>query len=116
MFHGSFNLPNTGGSQQKRIRLIPVDDKETGEVEALLMSSLRYIKGRRFATTTRGYYGLMPAQAVLRDKIAILKGGNYPFVLRSHEQSWNLVRECYLHGVMNVELFDEFVCKELAID
>ena len=115
MIHSSFNLPNTGGSQQKKVRLIPVDDNETIEVEALLMPSLRYIKRRRFATTTRGHYGLMPGQAALGDKIAILKGGNFPFVLRSYEQSWNLVAGCYLHGVMNGELFDKSVCKELAI-
>jgi hypothetical protein len=113
--HGSINLSNTEGSQQKRIRLLPVDDKETGEIEALLTSSLRYTKRRRFATTTRGYYGLMPAQATLGDKIVILKGGNYPFVLRSHKQSWNLVGECYLHGVMNGRLIDESTCKGLAI-
>jgi hypothetical protein len=57
----------------------------------------------------------MPAQAALGDKIAILKGGNSPFVLRSHKQNWEPVEECYLHGVMSEGLFDISTCKELAI-
>lgn len=113
---GSVTVSTAEGSQQQRINLIPIDDRETGEVESLLSSSLQYTKRRRFAMTSRGYYGLVPAKATPGDEIAILKGANYPFVLRAQGQSWKLVGECYVHGVMNGEAFDASACEEVLID
>jgi hypothetical protein len=108
-------VSTTNGSQQKKINLIPVNERETGDVEALLSVSLRYTRRRRLATTEKGYYALVPAKTNPGNHIAILKGGNWPFVLRAHEQSWKLVGECYVHGIMNGEAFDESTCEGLAI-
>lgn len=113
---GSLTVSTAEGSQLQRVNLIPIDDRETGEIEALLSSSLQYTKRRRFAMTSRGYYGLVPAKATPGDQIAILKGANYPFVLRAQGQSWKLVGECYVHGVMNGEAFDATACEEVLID
>lgn len=92
-----------------------MDVRETGETEALLTASLKYTLKRRFATTRKGYYALVPDKSAVGDTIAILRGGNYPFVLRAQGQSWSLVGECYVHGVMNGEAFDESVCESVAI-
>lgn len=113
--HGSFAVSTTNGSQQKKINLIPVNERETGDVEALLSATLRYTRRRRFATTKKGYYALVPAETNPGNHIAILEGGNWPFVLRAQEQSWKLVGECYVHGIMNGEAFDESTCEGLAI-
>ena len=113
--HGSFAVSTANGSQKKKINLILVNERETGDVEALLSSSLRYTKKRRFATTYKGYYALVPAEANPGNHIAILEGGNWPFVFRAQEQSWKLVGECYVHGIMNGEAFDESTCEGLAI-
>lgn len=113
--HGSITVLTADGPQRKKINLIAVNERETGDVEALLSSSLRFTKRRRFAMTHKGYYALVPAEANPGNHIAILRGGNWPFVLYAQEQSWKLVGECYVHGIMNGEAFDESICERLAI-
>lgn len=112
---GSVTISTVQGQQEKKISVRPVDVRETGETEALLTASLKYTLKRRFATTRKGYYALVPDKSAVGDTIAILRGGNYPFVLRAQGQSWSLVGECYVHGVMNGEAFDESVCESVAI-
>ncbi|KAL7898336.1 heterokaryon incompatibility domain-containing protein [Trichoderma sp. TUCIM 5745] len=112
---GSVTISTVEGQKEKKINLRPVDVRETGETEALLTASLKYALKRRFATTRKGYFALVPEKSAVGDTIAILKGGNYPFVLRARGQSWSLVGECYVHGVMNGEAFDESACESLAI-
>ncbi|KAB5526422.1 heterokaryon incompatibility protein-domain-containing protein [Coniochaeta sp. 2T2.1] len=112
---GSLTVSTPEGSRQRRINVVPVDCKQTGEVEALFLSSLLYLERRRFARTCKGYSGLVPAEAAPGNQIAIFKGGNYPLVLRAQEQRWKLVGESYVHGGMNGELLDESHWDEFAI-
>ncbi|KAH8647031.1 heterokaryon incompatibility protein-domain-containing protein [Tricladium varicosporioides] len=110
--YGSFAASTANGLQQKKINLILVNERETGDVEALLFSSLRYTKRRRFATTDKGYYALVPAEANPGDYIAILEGRNWPFVFRAQEQSWKLVGECYVYRIMNGEALMNLLAKD----
>ena len=64
--------------------------------------------GRKFFITKKGYLGLGPKLAELGDKIAIFHGSGVPFVLRksvdkSRESSWEIIGECYVHGIMDGE-------------
>lgn len=54
--------------------------------------------------TTKGYVGLCPNGTVADDKICLLNGGRVPFVLRKGDgESYTLVGECYIHGIMHGE-------------
>ncbi|KAH7308420.1 heterokaryon incompatibility protein-domain-containing protein [Stachybotrys elegans] len=114
-YHGSVTVTSIKGVQQRRVRLTQIDDSQSSDAEALLMANLQFTARRRFVATSKGYYGLVPAQAAVGDQVAILKGGNYPFVLRSCGRNWKLVGECYVHGVMNGELCSSSAYADLTI-
>jgi len=63
----------------------------------------RVCNGRRFATTTTGYMGLVPAETELGDIVSVLLGGQVPFILRKRHDHYILVGEAYIHGIMNGE-------------
>lgn len=112
---GSYVESFAEGSQKRGINIIPVKEKETGDVEQILRACLKYSQQRQFVVTSKGYYALAPKDTATGDQIAIVGGGSYPLVLRAQEQSWQLVGECYVHGAMNGDLFGESVCQELTI-
>ena len=68
------------------------------------------MQSRRLARAARGYLGLVPRDAQAGDTIAILKGGRVPFVLRSEEDSYQLVGATYVHGILQGEAFEEARC------
>jgi hypothetical protein len=80
--------------------------------------------GRRFFVTEKGYMGLAPHCARLGDLVCVLLGGQTPFILREMEDMTSperlqeifgdscryfccLVGECYIHGLMDGEVFIE---------
>ncbi|KAE9971741.1 hypothetical protein BLS_004319 [Venturia inaequalis] len=77
--------------------------------------------GRRLAKTKKGSLCLVPAEAKQGDSIILAKGGRVPLVIRrldSEEnafESWTLVGECYVHGVMNGEAFCEEDCVDIRL-
>jgi hypothetical protein len=58
---------------------------------------------RRLVTTASGYIGLVPAYAQQNDRVVILQGCNVPLVLRNQGDTWRLIGECYIHGIMRDE-------------
>ena len=70
---------------------------------------------RRLVRTINGYLGLVPSDARVGDSIAILKGGQLPFILRPRGASWELVGPSYIHGIMYGEAFDEERCVEIRL-
>ncbi len=68
---------------------------------------------RRMFRTKTGLIGIAPENAQCRDSVALLKGGALPFVLRAKDGDWELVGDCYVHGTMDGEAFDEEKCKEM---
>jgi len=71
------------------------------------------VSGRRMCTTKKGYIGLVPRDARLRDKIVLAKGSKIPLVLRAAGPgslvpvegtdggaSWEFVGDIYVHGIM----------------
>ncbi|KAK6374613.1 hypothetical protein LTR64_002725 [Lithohypha guttulata] len=60
-----------------------------------------------FGSTKENYLGMFPQFAQKGDMIAVLHGGEFPFVLRRverQEKMYQLVGQCYLHGLMEGEL------------
>ncbi|TLD36846.1 HET-domain-containing protein [Venturia nashicola] len=77
--------------------------------------------GRRLARAAKGSLCLVPANAKQGDSIILAKGGRVPLVVRRSEseetasESWTLVGECYLHGVMNGGAFREEDCVDICL-
>lgn len=71
------------------------------------IASLQRLMNRRLFITSSGNLGLGPANMMRGDTVAILFGGNVPYILRPLEKhQWHFVGECYLDGYMNGEALD----------
>ena len=62
-----------------------------------------------------GYVGLAPRGIRQGDVVAILEGGNVPFVLRQRGPYWEVVGACYVHGVMFGQMFDPARCVDMVL-
>ncbi|KAH7467493.1 hypothetical protein FOMA001_g15115 [Fusarium oxysporum f. sp. matthiolae] len=64
---------------------------------------------RSLLTTYRGYMGLAPWNAQIGDKVAILYGGETPFILRNIKgtEDFSLVGEAFVYGLMAGEGMSE---------
>lgn len=66
------------------------------------------VQGRRFGTTQKRYMGLVPRGTQVGDQVCLM-GGDIPFVVRPQRGRsasdgvvvYQLVGECYVHGIMN---------------
>jgi len=67
----------------------------------------RCISYRRMVRTKKSYLGLALALAHTGDHVALLKGLRTPVVLRPNREVWEFVGDCYVHGIMNGEAFQE---------
>ncbi|KAE9363038.1 hypothetical protein N431DRAFT_357597, partial [Stipitochalara longipes BDJ] len=66
--------------------------------------------------TETGYLGLMPGDSKVDDEGWLLKGVKMPMMLcKIDGGTYELVGDCYLHGVMNGENFKEENCSEVLI-
>lgn len=66
-----------------------------------------WTRRRRMFWTAQGYIGMGPSCAKEHDNIAILFGGNVPFIIRQsvrQPDKYQLVGEVYVHGIMDGEL------------
>jgi hypothetical protein len=69
---------------------------------------------RMFATTKRGYMGMVPPYSQVGDVVFIISGAQVPFLLRRQADTkdmnestggnWHLVGESYFHGMMDGEM------------
>ena len=71
------------------------------------IESLQRLINRRLFVTASGRLGLGPASMMSGDTVAILFGGNVPYVLRPlANNQWHFVGECYLDGCMDGEAME----------
>jgi hypothetical protein len=70
---------------------------------------------RRLIGTHQGRVGLTIPAAKAGDSIMVLLGCNVPMVLRPDGDYWQLVGECYLHGVMDGEVAESVKHGELKV-
>jgi hypothetical protein len=69
---------------------------------------LRATHGRHFFVTEHGYIGLAAATAQRGDAVAVLLGGDVPYTLRSKGRAYELIGECYVHGIMDGKAISDF--------
>ena len=78
---------------------------------------------RCFCTTEKGFFGLVPGKVEVGDEVAVLNGGNVPFILRRFESVneqelvYRLVGDGYFHGLMHGEALslDTYEERDLVI-
>jgi hypothetical protein len=71
--------------------------------------------GRKLARTEKGYLALVPAETRVGDSVGLFKGGKTPLVVRPVGDSWQLVGDSYVHGIMNGEAFNEESCRNIHL-
>ncbi|KAF2647182.1 hypothetical protein K491DRAFT_763823 [Lophiostoma macrostomum CBS 122681] len=83
------------------------------------------VAGRAMFITQKGRIGLCEPTTKVGDEVWILEGGRVPFILRPlkvHGQDSSphhaLIGDCYLHGVMDGEVFEEsrHLVQEVVLD
>jgi hypothetical protein len=65
------------------------------------------MNGRRFCLTRGGYFGLVPTASRVGDSVGLFTACHVPFVLRPVESSYQLIGECYVHGIMMGEAYQQ---------
>lgn len=78
----------------------------------------RLLHGRRLCFTTDGYMGVIPGEAAVGDKIAVLAGAKMLFVLRDamdEEGGYLLKGDAYLRGFMQREGVSEGSLREIRL-
>ena len=66
------------------------------------------LRHKRLITTRKGGVGMGPHEARKGDKIVLLLGCRLPVILRKREdESYILIGEAYIHGIMNGEAMTE---------
>jgi hypothetical protein len=69
---------------------------------------------RRLAVTSKGRIGLFPKLAEANDICVLIPGCKTPYVLRkSSTDRYNLIGDCYVHGIMQGELLEELKHKNI---
>ncbi|KAG7294469.1 hypothetical protein NEMBOFW57_004542 [Staphylotrichum longicolle] len=67
---------------------------------------------RRFARGAKGYLALVPARGENGDEIVVFKGGHMPVLVRDRKE---IIGECYVHGIMQGEVWREELCEKFVI-
>ena len=70
----------------------------------------RCLTSRKLTTTTRGYLALAPLRTQRGDVISILFGCSTPMVLRPLGSHYRLIGEAYVHGIMDGEGTEDYLC------
>ncbi|KAH7321322.1 heterokaryon incompatibility protein-domain-containing protein [Stachybotrys elegans] len=72
---------------------------------------------RLMLRTERGYVGLASANVEEGDYVALFQGCKLPLILReATEDSWNLISDAYIHGIMDGRLFETLPCIMLDLE
>jgi hypothetical protein len=100
-----------------RIGLRPITDQSQQKYPAGAMTVDEIIRSlnRRMIVTAKGYIGLAPCFTREGDSLVIVKGGRVPLVIRPRDQGWELIGDCYVHGIMYGEAFDDAQCENISI-
>ena len=68
---------------------------------------IKACNGHRFFRTQKGYMGLGPKDIRNGDTVSVLLGGQVSFILRKLDDTYMLIGESYVHGIMNGEAVDD---------
>jgi hypothetical protein len=67
-------------------------------------TSLNMMHWKRFAASAQGYLAVVPVASSPGDVVCVVMGAAVPFVLRKMQYGYQLIGECYVHGLMNGEV------------
>ncbi|KAH7398122.1 heterokaryon incompatibility protein-domain-containing protein [Cadophora sp. MPI-SDFR-AT-0126] len=73
------------------------------ETAQFFLPAVNILPGRRFIISAKGYLGMVPGKTERGDVICVFLGSELPVVLRPCIGGYNLVGECYVHGIMEGE-------------
>ena len=90
---------------RKALRLAGTANAEEMQMQRLFREVIdSFSGGKIFRKTASGYVGMFPAATEAGDVIAVLYGGEFPFVMRKltseTKANYELVGQCYIHGIM----------------
>lgn len=68
---------------------------------------------RQAMKTSQRSVGMVPGIAKVDNVIVLLKGGRLPFVVRQRGEEWELIGDCYVHGITNGEAWEENKCEKM---
>ncbi|KAK5069035.1 hypothetical protein LTR70_010774 [Exophiala xenobiotica] len=92
-------------------RELRISDKNCEGVQDLSWcleeACMRRCFGRAFAVSELGLLMLVPAEAQIGDGIAFVQGSEVPFILRPSRADVLFIGECYIHGLMDGEVWRE---------
>ena len=103
------NLLNQCDYDPIKVSTVPdAKELETFSNDSVFVDAwLRAAFQEKFCSTKQGRIGLVPRGALKGDSIAVFMGADVPFVLRATDtEEYELIGECYVHGIMNGEAFD----------
>ena len=66
-------------------------------------TSLNMMHWKSFAASSAGYLASVPVSSLAGDLVCVVMGAAVPFVLRPTHAGYQLIGECYVHGLMNGE-------------
>ena len=61
---------------------------------------------RNFFVSDQGRIGWVPFRTLAGDQVCAFHGMRTPVILRSHSDGWEFIGACYVHGLMDGELWD----------
>lgn len=82
------------------------EEARTYFIEPLVKRLQKTLQGRKGFTTKHGFIGIGPDNMDDDDVVAVLFGGEVPFVLRPRGDHYIFLGDCYVHGIMGGELID----------
>lgn len=95
--------PTGSGSSSQDALFIQVLRRLSIGGDAAAFASLvnNYCLNRKFIVTSDGHVGIGPADADAGDVVAILSGGQIPYIIREGVTGWAFIGESYFHSLNN---------------
>ena len=96
-----------GRSLQSYFQDLQAMDHQPEQYYQSLGRMISWMWSRRLAVTERGYLGVMPRVSRKGDIVALILGCSCPILLRPHSDTFRIVAECYVQGMMQGEIFQK---------
>ncbi|KAK2593669.1 hypothetical protein QQS21_008638 [Conoideocrella luteorostrata] len=79
-----------------------------GKSDVFVTGSIEFCNTKRRGRTRRGFVGQFPLKSQIGDMIFLPLGSAIPFLIRQATPGvYRIIGECYLHGIMEGEAFDD---------
>lgn len=90
----------------------PIDELQRlssgGDPNKYAALAQNYCFNRSFLITSTGRMGIGPYDTHIEDTVAVILGGDVPYIIRAQEDSWEFVGEAYIQGFMAGEAIEAY--------